>query len=154
MTHIAKRPYIYVASSWRCRRHPIVVKALRGCADVYNFREPVPGGSGFSWSEIDPEWKEWDAHRYIAALDHPVAVEGFRADENALRACDACVLVLPCGRSAHLEAGVVVGSCKPLAILLDPEERIEPELMYAMADVVTDDLTVLANWAMRLRGDR
>jgi nucleoside 2-deoxyribosyltransferase len=43
---------------------------------------------------------------------------------------DAGVLLLPCGRSAHLEAGYFVGSGKPLFVLLADGE---PELMYRMA---------------------
>lgn len=42
---------------------------------------------------------------------------------------DVCVLVMPCGRSAHLEAGWFVGAGKPTLILL---ENGEPELMYRM----------------------
>lgn len=142
---LSKRPYVYVASSWRCQRQPLVVKALRGAADVYDFREPVPGGAGFSWREIDPEWQSWSPDRFVANLDHPIAVGGFRADMNALQACDACVLVMPCGRSAHLELGYAIGAGKPTAILL---EDGEPELMYAMADLVTGDLVAVVNWVM------
>jgi len=46
---------------------------------------------------------------------------------------DACVLVMPCGRSAHLEAGYFVGANKRLVILIDDGE---PELMYKLADKV------------------
>jgi hypothetical protein len=42
---------------------------------------------------------------------------------------DIAVLVLPCGRSAHLEAGWFVGAGKQLVILLAPGE---PELMYKL----------------------
>ena len=44
---------------------------------------------------------------------------------------DTCVLVLPCGRSAHLEAGWFKGRGKRLIVLL---EDMEPELMALMAD--------------------
>lgn len=59
-----------------------------------------------------------------------IAGEGFDSDMAALRACDACVLVLPCGRSAHLELGWAAGARKETIVLCpDPEE---PELMYLM----------------------
>ena len=48
---------------------------------------------------------------------------------------DACVLVLPCGRSAHLEAGWFVGAGKPLHIL--QLDREEPELMYRFGVIHT-----------------
>ena len=50
---------------------------------------------------------------------------------------DTCVLVLPCGRSAHLEAGFFVGVDKKLIILLSDGE---PELMYSMADLICTSL--------------
>ena len=40
-----------------------------------------------------------------AQLSHPMAVKQLANDLDALRWCDTCVLVLPCGRSAHTEAG-------------------------------------------------
>ena len=122
---------IYVASSWRCDRQPDVVKALRAVGfDVYDFRNP-PGKNGFQWFEIDPDWEQWSMPKFCASLEHPRAKAGFDEDFNAMRNADACVLVLPCGRSAHLEAGWFVGKGKPLIVLLD--EPNEPELMYKMA---------------------
>jgi nucleoside 2-deoxyribosyltransferase len=61
---------------------------------------------------------------------------------------DAFILVLPCGRSAHLEAGWAIGQGKPTAILLDPdhEHQVTPELMYKMADLVTYNSMELLTW--------
>ena len=124
------RANIYVASSWRNAKQPGVVKILRGAGfDVYDFRNPKPGDNGFHWSEIDPNWKDWTCAEYVRGLEHPTAKAGFASDFEAMKAADACVLVLPCGRSAHLEAGWFVGRGKPVFALLDV---IEPELMYAM----------------------
>lgn len=121
---------IYVASSWRNRNHPEVVDALRNKGfDVYDYREPVLGADAFHWSKIEKKWKKWSPQQFIKGLSHPKAVEGFRNDFEAMEDADACVLVLPSGRSAHLEAGWFVGAGKPLCILLDSGE---PELMYAM----------------------
>lgn len=122
---------LYVASSWRNARYPEVVHALRQAGhEVYDFRNPVPGNHGFHWSEIDPNWKVWNAEEYRSGLTHPLAQSGFQMDMKALYECDACVLVLPCGRSAHLEAGWACGAGKPTLILLDDGE---PELMTLMA---------------------
>jgi len=126
---------VYVASSWRNKYQPDVVCDLQGAGfEVYDFRNPEEGNHGFHWSEIDPDWKNWTISQYMDALKHPVAEKGFTLDFDALKAADVCVLVLPCGRSAHLEAGYFVGSRKPLLIYCP--ERIEPELMYKMADAV------------------
>jgi hypothetical protein len=48
---------------------------------------------------------------------------------------EACVLCLPSGRSAHIEAGYFVGARKRLIVLTNGV-RMEPELMYKMADLL------------------
>ena len=150
---------IYLASSWRNQRQPAVLAALRAAGhDVYDFRNPAPGDNGFSWSEIAEHWIDWTPAEFIRALEHPVAHRGFSFDMNALRWCDACVLLLPCGRSAHLELGWACGAGKLTVVLVEeilPEPRIhqerfastqargwEPELMYKMCDLITDSLDV------------
>lgn len=123
---------IYVASSWRNKYQPDVVAALRNNGhDVYDFHNPCAGAGGFHWSQIDRHWQSWSTQEYIHGLSHPLAKAAFVQDFAAMEWADACILVLPCGRSAHLEAGYFVGARKPLLILV---ERIEPELMYKMAD--------------------
>lgn len=123
---------IYVASSWRCAAQPEVVRALREAGNVvYDFRHPRLGNRGFHWSEIDLNWQEWTPEVYRKALDTRTAKRGFKSDFEAMKGAGACVLVLPCGRSAHLEAGWFVGAGKPLHILI--LEKCEPELMYKMA---------------------
>jgi hypothetical protein len=134
---------IYVASSWRNVLQQGVVHLLRAAGhEVYDFRRPAgPGSAGFSWRDLDPEWERWTPAAYRDGLRHPVARDGFARDWSAMRAADAGVLVLPCGRSAHIEAGYFVGAGKPLYVLM--AEPQEPELMYAMAAAVclsTDEL--------------
>jgi nucleoside 2-deoxyribosyltransferase len=123
---------IYVASSWRNSYQPEVVRALRAAGhQVYDFRNPRPGDHGFQWSAIDPAWQSWTSDEYRDALTHPIAEAGFANDWGAMQLADTGVLVLPSGRSAHIEAGYFVGARKPLYILLLEEQ--EPELMYRMA---------------------
>lgn len=123
---------VYVASSWRNEQQPLVVSRIKEAGfEVYDFRHPAPQNTGFHWSEIHPEWRQWTPVEFRTALAHPVAAEGFQLDMEALTAADVAVLVMPCGRSAHLEAGYCAGSGKPLIILLDHDS--EPELMYRMA---------------------
>lgn len=126
---------IYVASSWRNPYQAEVVDTLRAAGfEVYDFKNPAANNHGFHWSEIDGGWQTWIPTRYRAALEHPIAVQGFAADWGAMEWADTGVLVLPCGRSAHLEAGYFAGARKALYILmLDAQE---PELMYRMADHV------------------
>jgi len=132
---------IYVASSWRNLLQPGIVKALRWCGhDVYDFRHPAPGDEGFSWKEIDGGWQSWTPEQYREALKHPIAARGYAHDIEALRACDACVLVLPSGRSASWEFGYAMGQGKRGAVVMF--DACEPELMYRGAEILTsvDDL--------------
>ena len=143
---------IYVASSWRNEHQPRVVSLLkRSGFDVYDFRQPTDGDSGFHWKEIDAGWESWTHEQFVTALDHELARKGFGPDLYALKACDVVVLVLPAGRSAHLEAGFAAGAGKKLFILQLGE--LVPELMYKMADLVTDDIAVLGMTLCELRAN-
>ena len=136
---------IYVASSWRNEHQQSVVNFLRECGhEVYDFKKPSDGKAGFHWSEIDPNWKSWTTQQYREALRHEYAQFGFNRDFDAMEAADACVLVLPCGRSAHLEAGWMKGAGKTVFAYIPDGEAVEPELMYNMLDGVTSDINEIA----------
>lgn len=133
---------IYVASSWRNQHQQAVVLFLRNLGhEVYDFKNPH-GGTGFSWSEVDPNWQEWTTPQYVEALTHPISQRGFDSDFNAMNWADCCVLVLPCNRSAHTEAGFMKGE-KKLTLAYLPEQ-MEPELMYKIFDGVFDSLSKLS----------
>lgn len=124
---------IYLASSWRNPYQPGLVDLFRmNGHQVYDFRNP-PHSTGFTWSEIGLDAKTCTAEEYRSALlTHPRAAQGFNADFAAMRWADTCVLVLPCGRSAHLELGWMAGAGKRTLILTKDGE--EPELMALLAD--------------------
>lgn len=128
---------VYVASSWRNLIQQSVVETLRDDGhDVYDFKNPGPNDKGFGWTSLGMGTpKEWTADQFVnQVLYHPAAKHGFSLDMNALEACDACVLVLPCGRSAHLELGYAVGRRKLTCVYIPALD--EPELMYRMCDYV------------------
>ena len=132
---------IYVASSWRNAQQQSVVQQLRDAGhEVYDFKNPRPGETGFAWSDIDPDWQAWTPEQFREALRHPIALNGYISDASAMAEADACVMVMPCGRSAHLEAGFFVGSPKKALIILLGEEPAEPELMYRMANAICLDM--------------
>lgn len=130
---------IYLASSWRNVAQPEVVRLLREQGhEVYDFRNPAPGNDGFRWTDADPDANWRDVRGYITVIgDNPVARAGFALDKAALDWCDTCVLLLPCGRSAHLEAGYAIGQGKHVVIVLS-EDGFEPELMYLLADAIVE----------------
>jgi len=126
---------IYVASSWRNTHQPAVVARLRAEGhEVYDFKNPAPGDHGFGWKQTghDPaDGLDADTMRRMLVSD--AAVQGFAFDRDACAAADACVLVLPCGRSAHLEAGWISGRGKPVVVYAPTID--EPELMYKFFDI-------------------
>jgi hypothetical protein len=150
------RAKVYVASSWRNGVQPMVVAAcLAAGMEVYDFKAE---GAGFSWKDVDPEWRDDvtdpDAPRQPAGmtfdrleqmLAHPRAMAGFARDYIAMQQADTFVMVLPCGRSAHLELGWAIGQGKRTAIL-NTEDEPEPDLMVLMADYRTDNLMDLLAW--------
>jgi hypothetical protein len=124
---------VYVASSWRNDHQAKVVEVLRSAGhEVYDFRNPAPGNTGFSWRQTEtPGYQHGDkvsAELWRRMVDHPVALDGYALDFGAMKWADVCVYVLPCGRSASFEAGWFSGQGKRLVVLaLDPAE---PELMF------------------------
>lgn len=126
---------IYVASSWRNQHYPAVVEALHGAGfDVYDFRNPGPEELPFKWQYVGEDWLEWSPEQYREKLSDPLAERQFANDLTAMESCDGCVLVLPCGRSAHTEAGWFAGRGSKVIVLI-PEKQ-EPELMYKLFDGV------------------
>ncbi len=124
---------IYLASSWRNPNQPEVLGALREAGhEVYDFRNPAPGNDGFSWLQLGlGSPKDWTPAEFRNVLEHRTSRSGFDLDMAALRAAEATVLLLPCGRSAHLELGYAVGSGQSTYVLFD-KTLDEPELMYRM----------------------
>ncbi len=124
---------IYVASSWRNDQQPRVVEALREAGhEVYDFRNPKPGETGFSWKKILPAPPPWSAEDTRDVLAHPVSQHGFDLDFEAMKWADTIVMVQPCGRSAALELGWGAGAGKRTCVLLADAQ--EPELMLKCAD--------------------
>ena len=122
---------IYVASSWRNEFYEDVVSSLRAAGhDVYDFRNPPSGDEGFKWCCVAEDYMDWAPQEYRKQLMHPKAVRQFDNDIRAMESCDVCVLVLPCGRSAHTEAGWFAGQGREVYAYIPV--RQEPELMYKL----------------------
>jgi hypothetical protein len=126
---------IYLASSWRNSDQPSAVAALREAGhEVYDFRNPPNNIPGFRWSELDPSWEDWSAMDYREKLQYPLAQRGFNSDFDGMKWADIGVLLLPCGRSAHLELGWMAGYGKHTIIWT--RDGQEPELMALLADKI------------------
>lgn len=99
-------------------------------------------GGEFAIPNKGSDWEHVD--EYLRMMDHPRAFQGFEADFAAMERADAFVMVLPCGKSAHLELGWAAGAGKRTAILL--ENPVEPELMYHCADYLARSVIDLLGW--------
>lgn len=153
---MSKPEYVYVASSWANPIHEAVCQVLKAAGIAhYNFKAPEHA-QGFHWSEVMPAYSRKRrepgqpenlarTQDYLNALRADRALEGFNNDFDAMKRADTCVLVLPCGRSAHLELGWFVGMGKHTAILLDGE-MVVPELMYKMVDRICPSMMDLLDW--------
>lgn len=137
-----QRLRIYTASSWRNEKYPAIVEAIKRAGhEVYDFRNPWDAAAAFNWEQVDPTWSQEhpnvDARRFRAMLNHPLSKRGFASDKAGMDWAQTCVLVLPCGASAHMEAGYFVGQGKPVVVFLDGGR---PELTYSLATNMTDDV--------------
>lgn len=126
---------IYLASSRRNAHFKPTLLALREAGhEVYDFTDP-PFAGGTDAPDVwvnDYQGTVWG--RGTEAAEH------FAKDLAAMRWADAIVLVLPAGKSAHLELGWAAGAGK-LAIChlpqLHPSILPEPELMYRLGTSYT-----------------
>ena len=92
--------------------------------------------------EADDYWKTYEESRgrtYEQALSGYAAKHVFEFDKHHLDTASAGILVLPAGRSGHLELGYLAGRGAYTGILLDAEYD-RWDVMYAFASRVTRDI--------------
>lgn len=95
--------------------------------------------------EADDEWKRYEEERgrpYINALDGEHAWDVFNFDKRHLDSSDFGLLVLPAGKSGHLELGYLIGQGKPCFILLE-HEKDRWDIMYRFATKVEYNIDLI-----------
>jgi hypothetical protein len=127
---------IYLASSWK--NESLVMwwaeklRALGYPLDA--FCNAAGGRLVFHFSEIgDPSGLD-----AINFLEDERSQKAFAEDKKWLDWADVCLLILPAGKSSHLEAGYAVGSGKKLIIWQENFPKGEFDVMYGFADLITD----------------
>jgi hypothetical protein len=129
---------VYIIGSLRNGQVPEIAKKLRSLMpDVEVFDDWYAAGF-----EADDMWRTYEKERgrtYEEALQGYAAKHVFEFDKHHLDTCDAAILVLPAGKSGHLELGYVAGRGKWTAILLDGEYD-RWDVMLKFSDKVTRDL--------------
>lgn len=130
---------IYLIGSLRNENIPLVGDCLRDAGHGV-FDDWFAGGP-----IADDSWQAYEKGRgrhYRDALYGPAARNIYQFDHANLMGSDAAVLVLPAGKSGHLELGFMVGMGKPGFILFDAEPE-RWDVMYQFANDVffsSDDL--------------
>lgn len=141
---------LYTASSWRNPEYDAIVGNLKGAGyEVYDFKSALTEGkrTAFNWDEIDPAWENWTSREFVFQLGHPLARRAFESDKAGMDEADVCILILPCGKSAHLEAGYMRGQGKKVLILLDGSR---PELTYSLADGLFENVSDLLEGLVKI----
>lgn len=121
---------IYTASSWKNEKFvKILAENLRKCGqEVYCFAEENYGQHLFNWAECTTA--EDDG---ITCLKQKDSIWAYNSDKYSLDWANCCVLLNPCGRDAHLEAGYIKGKGGKLFILGEFPKG-EFSNMYHLAD--------------------
>lgn len=126
---------IYIASSWK--NQPAVLaladKLEREGFEVDAFCRANNKRYAFHWSELvdnEDDLKYYDAMEMLA---DPRTQRAFREDKRWLDWSNCVIMVLPCGRSSHLEAGYAKGKDK-LLYIYGPFPKGEFDVMYGFAD--------------------
>jgi hypothetical protein len=125
---------IYIIGSLRNPEIPNIANLLNSIG-----MEPFADWWG-AGPEADDWWKKYNEERgitYEEALRDWAATNVFEFDKKHLDRCDAALLVLPAGRSGHLELGYSAGRGKPSFILADDKLGVERwDVMYNFATEV------------------
>ncbi len=122
---------IYIASSWKnADRVMILARLLKRMGhEVDAFCEPREGRTIFNFDDVPNA----DIHDGITMLDEEIVQKAFMEDKKWIDWSDAVVMLLPCGKSAHLEAGYAKGIGKKLFIVGEFPVG-EFDVMYGFAD--------------------
>lgn len=140
---------VYVIGSLRSRHVVEVAQALRSEGlDVFD-----------DWFAAGPEaddfWQSYETARgrtYAEALEGKAAKNVFEFDRKNLDRAKCVVLVLPAGKSAHMEFGRAVGQGKPAFVYFSEGEPERWDVMYRFATKVCfteKDLRGAVRWAIR-----
>jgi hypothetical protein len=146
---LARKPCIYIIGSLRNPQIPIVGNAVRA-AGFEAFDDWHGTGP-----EADDHWFAYEKLRgrsYAEALAGRAAQNTFALDRDNILRSEGVIMVLPAGKSGHMEFGFARRGGVPGVILLDKEpERYD--VMYNFASLVTTDIeAAIAHIAAGMRG--
>lgn len=126
---------LYLIGSLRNPEVPLLAERLRGSGHEV-FDDWFAAGP-----EADDMWQRYEQARgrsYSQALAGYAAGHVFEFDKHHLDLADGGILLLPAGKSGHLELGYMIGQGKPCFILC-PVEPERFDVMYKFATGVFSD---------------
>ncbi len=127
---------IYLVGSLRNERIPIIANALRD--DGHEVFDDWHGAG----ETADDSWRSYEQARgrkYHEAIKGKAASNICEFDRSNILASDIVILILPAGRSGHMEIGFAAGAGKRTHILLDADYD-RWDVMYRLADHVWSDI--------------
>jgi len=132
---------IYIASSWK---NEVSVMRLAGLLrdkghEVYAFCEREVGHFVFSPDDFLGDVSKLTAKE---AMKKDMVKEVYEANRAGLDWSDTVVILLPAGKSTHLEGGYAAGCGKELFILGDPVPG-DFDSMYGFAEAVCEGFSEL-----------
>ena len=142
---------IYIASSWRNGFQQQLVQELRKRGHkVYDFRHPNGRNDAPVWESVSITQNLRSAYKekclngkdFKRMLLDRLSVERFNEHFSAMQDADTCILLLPAGRSSHIEAGHMNGMGKRVFVM-DTSKEVTPELMYLALDDYFSDFEEL-----------
>jgi hypothetical protein len=144
------KPKVYVIGSLRSDRASSLANYLREwIAGVEFFDDWQAAGPG-----ADDSWRDYERTRgrtFKEALAGHAAKHVFGFDKAHLDSSDACILCLPAGKSAHLEAGYMIGKGVPTYIFLD--DTVDRwDVMYQFANDFDSDPGEVVRWVSETLG--
>ena len=109
---------IYIASSWKNQAQVIeLAKALEANGfEVDAFCRASDTRYAFHWSELVDDEDELGDYDAIQFLADSRTQRAYHEDKKWLDWSECVIMLMPCGRSSHLEAGYAKGQGKHLFI--------------------------------------
>ena len=122
---------IYIIGALRNPKVPLFANELvaQGFEPFADWFSPGP--------DTDDFWRDYSKTRgwnYKQALKSYAAQHVFEFDKSHLDRCDAAIMVMPAGKSCHIELGYMRGRGKPAYVLFEEE----PERYDVMLNFATD----------------
>jgi hypothetical protein len=144
---------VYLSSSWKnreaVRKLAILLRSIGH--QVYDFTDPACRKTEEIPPERFPEQFDPDRHLYCEYIQSNAYWRAaVFANRDALRRCDAVVLMLPCGNDGHSDWAFAVGLGKRTCVIGSPKagERT-PTHLWADA-ILQDDPLLVAEWLGRV----